>query len=133
MGSSKDQSGDIMRNDQVTAFPAIRLAENSQADSPRELCCRKLKELSDRLDQFHAFGKGQFVKWKSGLKNRKFPDNGEPAIVTAVLPSPIFDPSEVSSASPHFQEPLSIIIATYREDDFLEFRVDGRRFEPFES
>ena len=121
-----------MRNDQVTAFPAIRLAENSQADTPAELCCRKLKELSDRLDQFHAFGKGQFVKWKSGLKNRKFPDYGEPAIVTAVLPSPVFDPSEVSSASPYFQEPLSIIIGTYREDDFLEFRVDGRKFEPFE-
>jgi exodeoxyribonuclease-3 len=51
----------------------------------------------------------------------------------AVLPSPIFDPTEVSSASPYFQEPLSIIIGTYREDDFLEFRVDGRRFEPFES
>jgi len=104
-----------------------------KADTPAELCCRKLKELSDRLDQFHASGKGQFVKWKSGLKNRRFPDYGEPAIVTAVLPSPIFDPSEVSSASPYFQEPLSIIIGTYREDDFLEFRVDGRRFEPFES
>jgi hypothetical protein len=38
MGSSKDQFGDIMRNDQVTAFPAIRLAENSQADTPAELC-----------------------------------------------------------------------------------------------
>jgi hypothetical protein len=120
-------------NDQVTAIPAIRLAENSQADTPAELCCRKLKELSDRLDQFHALGKGQFVKWKSGLKNRKFPDYGEPAIVTAVLPSPIFDPSEVSWASPYFQEPLSIIIGADREDDFLEFRVDGRRFEPFES
>jgi len=59
--------------------------------------------------------------------------HGEPAIVTAVLPSPIFDPAEVSSASPYFLEPLSIIIGTYREDDFLEFRVDGRRFEPFES
>jgi hypothetical protein len=133
MGSSKHQSGGIMRNDQVTAFPAIHLAQNPQADTPAELCCRKLKEVSDRLDQFHAFGRGRFVKWKSGLKNRKFPDYGEPAIVTAVLPSPVFDPSEVSSASPYFQEPLSIIIGTYRDDDFLEFRVDGRRFEPFES
>ena len=117
-----------MPNDQVTPFPAIRLAESPQADTPAQLCCRKLNELSDRLDQFHAFGKGRFVKWKSGLKNRKFPEYGEPAIVTAVLPSPVFDPSEVSSASPYFQEPLSIIIGTYRDDDFLEFRVDGRRF-----
>jgi hypothetical protein len=55
MGSSKHQSGDTMRNDQVTAFPAIHLAQNSEADTPAELCCRKLTELSDRLDQFHAF------------------------------------------------------------------------------
>jgi hypothetical protein len=122
-----------MRNDQVTAFPAIHLAQNPQADTPAKLCCRKLKELFDRMDQFHAFSKGQFVKWKSGLKNRRFPDYGEPVVVTAVLPYPVFDPSEVSSASPYFQEPLSIIIGAYRDDDFLEFRVDGRRFEPFDS
>jgi hypothetical protein len=73
------------------------------------------------------------VRWKSGLKNRKFCDYGEPAIVTAVLPSPIFDPSEVAAASPYFQEPLTLIIGTFRDDDFLEFRIDGRRFEPFES
>src|SRR5271165_3427424 len=109
----------------------IRLADNQQIDTV-ELSQRRLKELADRLGQLHAFTKGQFVKWKPGLKNRKFPDYGEPTIVTAVLPSPIFDPSESAAASPYFQEPLSIIIGTCREDDFLEFRVDGRRFEPFE-
>lgn len=25
------------------------------------------------MDKFHSFTKGQFVKWKPGLKNRKFP------------------------------------------------------------
>jgi len=124
--------GGVMPNDQVTSFPAIHLADNPQAGTPAELCCHKLKELADRLDQFHAFAKGQFVKWKTGLKNRKFPDYGEPAIVSAVLPSPVFDPSETAAASPYFQEPLTLIIGTYRDDDLLEFRVDGRRFEPFE-
>ena len=122
-----------MRNDQIdSSFPAIHLADNPQADTPAELCRRKLKMLADRLDQFHAFAKGQFVRWKPGLKNRKFPDYGEPAIVTAVLPSPVFDPSETAAASPYFQEPLTLIIGTYRDDDLLEYRVDGRRFEPFE-
>lgn len=111
---------------------AIRLADSTQTDDPAQLSRRKLRELSDRLDEFHAFAKGQFVKWKPGLKNRKFPDYGEPIIVTAILPSPIFDPGEGAAASPYFQEPLSIIIGTCRDDDFLEFRVDGRRFEPFE-
>ena len=122
-----------MRNDQIdSSFPAIHLADNPQADTPAELCRRKLKGLADRLDQFHAFAKGQFIRWKPGLKNRKFPDYGEPAIVTAVLPIPVFDPSETAAASPYFQEPLTLIIGTYRDEDLLEYRVDGRRFEPFE-
>lgn len=48
----------------------------------------------------------------------------------AVLPTPIFDPSESSAASPDFQEPLTLVIGTFREDDLIESRVDGRRFEP---
>ncbi|MGJ0391154.1 MAG: hypothetical protein ACR650_00085 [Methylocystis sp.] len=94
-----------MRNDQVDrAFPAIRLADGPRADTPAELQRRKLKELAERLDQFHSFSKGQFVKWKPGLKNRKTPDYGEPAIVTAVLPAPTFDLSENAAGSPYFQE-----------------------------
>jgi hypothetical protein len=113
-------------------FPAIRLADAAHFDSPTELHRRKLKELAERMDLFHSFTKWQFVKWKPGLKNRKFPDYGEPAIVTAVLPTPIFDPGEVSAGSPYFQEPLSFVLGTYRDDDFLEFRLDSRRFEPFD-
>ena len=71
--------------------------------------------------------------WKAGLKNRKFPDYGEPSIVTAVLPAPIFDPNESSAASPYFQEPLNLVIGMFREDDFIEFRMDGRRFEPIDE
>jgi hypothetical protein len=121
-----------MHNDQFDRnFSVIHLADSSEADTPAEARKRKLKELADRLDQFNTFAKGQFVKWKAGLKNRKFPDHGEPVIVTAVLPSAIFDPNENAAASPYFQEPLAIIIGTYRDDGFLEFRIDGRRFEPF--
>lgn len=123
-----------MHNDRADrTFSAIRLADDPQAVTPTELRLRKLKELSDRLDRIHGFAKRQFVKWKPGLKNRRVPDYGEPAIVTAVLPSPIFDPSENSAASPYFQEPLTIIIGAYLDDDLLEFRVDGRRFDPFDS
>ena len=81
-------------------------------------------------NNFATGSKGQFVKWKPGLKNRKFPDYGEPAIVTAVLPSAIFDPG--TAGSPYFQEPLSFVLGMYRDDEFLEFRLDSRRFEPFD-
>ena len=71
--------------------------------------------------------------WKAGLKNRKFPDYGEPSIVMNVLPAPVFDPSETSAASPYFQEPLDLVIGLFHEDDLIEYRVDDRRFEPAEG
>jgi hypothetical protein len=108
------------------------LAETVKSDSPTELHWHKLKALAGRMDQFHSFTKGQFVKWKPGLKNRRFPDYGEPAIVTAILPSPTFDPGEVTAGSPYFQEPLTFVLGTYRDGEFLEFRLDCRRFEPLD-
>ena len=71
--------------------------------------------------------------WKAGLKSRKFPDYGEPSIVTAVLPNPVYDPNETSAGSPYFQEPPTLVIGVHHEDDLLEFRVDGRRFEPIDG
>jgi hypothetical protein len=113
-------------------FPAIRLADALKIDSPTQLHRHQLRELSERLDEFHSVTKGQFVKWKPGLKNRKFPDYGEPAIVTAVLPSAIFDPGEATAGSPYFQEPLSLVLGIFKDEEFLEFRLDSRRFEPFD-
>jgi len=114
-------------------FPAIRIAAASDVETPMAARKRLLKECAERLDEHHTFTKGQFVRWKPGLKNRHYPDYGEPVIVTAVLPVAIFDPSETAAASPYFQEPLTLVIGTYREEDLLEFRVDGRRFEPFDD
>lgn len=111
-------------------FPALHIAETSQADDPAASRKRLLAELAVRLQQYHPFSNGQFVTWKPGLKNRKFPDYGEPAIVTATLPAAIFDPSENAAGSPYFLEPLSLVIGVFCDDDFVEFRVDGRRFEP---
>jgi len=46
-----------MRNDQIdSSFPAIHLADNPQADTPAELCRRKLKELADRPRRFRILG-----------------------------------------------------------------------------
>jgi hypothetical protein len=112
------------------SFPAIRLAETSQAEDPTASHKGMLAELVRRLDTHHVFAKGQFVVWKAGLKNKVRPDYGEPAIVTAVYRSPIYDRTEACSASPYFREPLSLVIGVYHEDDLVELHVDGRRFEP---
>ena len=111
-------------------FPVLHLADGPERDDPAEARKRTLKQLADRLDEPHVFAKGQFVAWKAGLKNKSRPDYGEPAIVTGVYPAPIYDQSEVSAGSPYFQEPLTLVIGLYLEDDLIEFRVDGRRFEP---
>ena len=114
-------------------FPVLHLADERRSEDPAPARKRMLKELADRLDRHHVFAKGQFVVWKAGLKNRKLPDYGEPAIVTGVLPGPNYDPSETSSASPYFQEPLSSVVGVHHDDDLLEFRIDGRRFEPIDG
>jgi hypothetical protein len=90
----------------------------------------ELRGLAQRLDHFHQFRKGQLVKWKPGLKNRRFPADGEPAIVRDVLIVPVFDPAETSASSQFFAEPLTLVIAIMLDAEFSEYRVDGRRFEP---
>jgi len=123
----------MAQNSSEKGFPAIRLAVAAEEDTPARLVQRKLVELFDRMRQRHAFEVGQLVKWKAGLKNRKFADYGEPAIVTAILPIPIFDPGEGSAGSPYFQEPLDFVVGIYRDEEYLEYRVDGRRFQPIED
>ena len=78
-----------------------------------EAMAAKLKELAGRLDVPNSFEKGQIVAWKPGLKNRMFPEDGEPAIVTSVLPTPVFDLTETSAASPYFQEALCSSSASF--------------------
>ncbi|MGO8739746.1 hypothetical protein [Rhodoblastus sp.] len=114
-------------------FPSLHLAETPSTEDPVDARKSMLKELTERLDQHNVFFKGQFVRWKPGLKNRKFPEYGEPAIVTGVLPTPILDPAEATASSPYFQEPLNLVIGVFQDEDLLEFRVDGRRFEPLDD
>ena len=122
-----------MRVDQADRhFSLVHAADDLRAEDAGSGLCRKHAALAERLSKINAFTKGQIIKWKPGLKNRRFPEYGEPVIVTDVLSVPIFDPCENSAGSPYFQEPLNIVVGMCREDEFIEFRLDGRRFEPFE-
>lgn len=111
-------------------FQPIHLATNELEESAMTALSKRLAEVSSRLDRPHNFSVGQIVQWKPGLKNRTFPEYGEPAIIRFALPHPVFDPADNSASSPYFQEPLSIVIGVFRDNEFLEFRVDGRRLEP---
>ena len=39
----------------------------------------------------HAFAPGDLVTWKPGLKNKRLPAYGVPAVVVAVLAAPVYD------------------------------------------
>lgn len=94
-----------------------------------------LRERYAQLNQPHRFQPGELVCWKSGLKNRRLPAYGTPAVVLEVLDPPIPD-SETESGSTYFREPLSLVIGLFWDrdpgrGDFVAFHVDGRRFEPW--
>lgn len=81
----------------------------------------------------HSFQYGSFVRWKPGMKNRKHPAYGEPAIVMEMLPTAILDKkSEGDSTSALFREPLDLVLGVFTTHDgeFLLFHYDSRRFEP---
>lgn len=111
----------------------IHLADNSETIDPVRMATSRLAELADRLNHSHSLYKGQFVKWKARIQNRKWPAYGEPVIARGIFAEPSYDPSDLSAASPYFREPLTLVIGHWLDGDFVEFRVDARRFEPFSS
>jgi hypothetical protein len=88
-----------------------------------------LNELHRSLATVHTPSPGDIVCWKDGLKNRKRPAYGEPAIVIEVLKEPVFEGTD-DAGSPYFREPLTLVLGLLNGDDFLIFHYDGRRFEP---
>ncbi len=86
------------------------------------------------LLQPYVFQVGQLVKWKKGLQNRKYPKKYQPAIVVAVLDSPVLS-EDKETGSTYFREPLDIVLGMTTEEGgpFMTFYYDKRRFEPDES
>ncbi len=80
------------------------------------------------LDEPHHFERGDIVRWKKMLKNKRLPHKNQPAVVVEVLDNPIHD--DFNSATPYFREPLDIALGMIDEDDeFMVFHYDSRRFE----
>ncbi|EIC22782.1 hypothetical protein [Thiorhodovibrio frisius] len=94
-----------------------------------------LQERARLFAQTHRFAPGDLVTWKPGLKNRRVPRNGQPAVVLEVLSAPVFD-SEKDAGSAYFREPLDLVLGLFLEDgphrgDFLNWHFDSRRFQPW--
>lgn len=91
-----------------------------------------LREMYERLVEEPAttFKPGMLVRWKPGLRNKRWPQYNEAAIVVEVLSEPIQDDTKDAGFT-YFREPLDVILGVRDPDhDLLLFHFDSRRFEP---
>ena len=94
--------------------------------------------LRERFQQFshqYHFAPGDLVTWKPGLKNRRWPSQGRPAVILEVLDTPIFD-TEIDSGITYFHEPLDLVLGLFHETgphrgEFLSWHFNSRRFQPW--
>jgi len=89
-------------------------------------------ELIRKVNSFVAlpvdFKPGDVVRWKSGLKNKRFPAEGQLAIVINQLSAPFI--TDKDAGTPYFQEPLDLVLAVLdKEGELVVFYYDRRRFE----
>lgn len=95
--------------------------------------CGALTALYERLNngREQQLRPGGLAQWKPGLKNRKHPEYGEPAVVLEVRVPPLIDTS-FESGSPYFREPLGIVVGLLDDDvELSAMYADARRFEPY--
>lgn len=128
-GDSTDKKTD--HRAELLTFLKTVMAQMDAATVYTEANVQQLKDLRERFLQPQNIEVGQIVKWKTGLKNKRLPKMGQPAIVMEVFEKPI-TPDERESGSPYYLEPLDLILGVVDEDkDFVTFYYDKRRFEPF--
>jgi len=108
-------------------------AEKSSEKPLTEKEIKAIRSISDRFKSYNdycEFKVGDIVKWKAGMRNRRFPAQDGIAIVTKVYPEPIYDDNYKESGSAQFHDPMTLILGVIDDDgDFVEFHFDGSRFE----
>jgi len=122
-----------MLKSEPSASLALVSSDCSDKNAIEKKLCGTLIALHKRLNSGNekALKAGVLVQWKPGLRNRKTPDYGNPAIIVDVLEAPLVN-MESKMYTPYFREPLDIIIGVLDDDgDFLLWYVDSRRFEPY--
>ncbi len=105
------------------------LAEPTE-DAAQHLCVL-LERLTNGRER--TLRPGMLATWKPGLKNRRFPAYGQPAIVVERLSAPILD-HETEAGMTYYREPLDVLLGIlHQEGDFLVYHFDSRRFQPYEA
>ena len=94
-----------------------------------------LRERFQLFKQGHDFAPGDLVSWKPGLKHKRFPRYGQPAVVLEVLATPVLDPMTEAGAT-YFREPLDVVIGILWDEgtergELIAYHYDSRRFQPW--
>ena len=109
--------------------------DNELLAEPVEDAAERLRTLYQRFANGReiALRPGRLAVWKPGLKNRRFPHYGEPAMVVELLDPPLLD-HEDETGTPYYREPLNLLLGIlHRDGDFLVYHFDRRRFQPYED
>lgn len=106
-------------------------SENEEEKSYGEEDIAQLREAYNNFSRKETFEVGQIVKWKKHLRNRKLPDQNQPAIVVNILDEPIVN-QEGDPGTPYFLEKLDIVLGIMVSNGtFFTFYYDSSRFEPY--
>lgn len=98
-------------------------------NEPHEELSKLKQKVNSFLQPSPKFNTGDVVKWKKGLKNKKYPKEEQLAIVIQELEEPVIQ-GERDSGTPYFREPLDLILGVLdQEGDLMLFHYDKRRFE----
>jgi len=94
-----------------------------------------LRERYQLFQRVHDFAPGDLVTWEAGLKHKRFPRYGQPAVVLEVLATPVLDHQD-EAGSTYFREPLDLVVGVIWEEDpgrgeLIAFHYDSRRFQPW--
>lgn len=94
-----------------------------------------LRERYQLFERVHDFAPGDLVSWKPGLKHKRFPRYGQPAVVLEVLATPVLDPMTEAGAT-YFREPLDVVIGVLWDEgtergELIAYHYDSRRFQPW--
>jgi len=97
-----------------------------------EYSAEDLRKAVQVLNERHEFSVGDIVQWKPGLRIKKHPGEGSPAIVVEILDPPVKATEEVDNFA--YNEDLDLKLGVFfDEDSFVTFLFPSARFMPWED
>jgi len=133
MSEVEDKLRDLLQSLERERSKGEKKPEKGEGQPLSEKELKAMRLISDRYKAYVpeiSLKVGDIVKWKKGMRNRRFPSSDGVAIVTKVYPEPIYDDKAKDSGSPQFHDPMTVVLGVIDEDgDFVEFHYDGHRFE----